>query len=131
MPSKPKSWAQKAAEATKHAGVQTLEKPFAGQPVGARMLISTPHRIAEYVAAIPGGQTVSVAQMRHDLAQAAGADFTCPLTTGIFLRLAIEADLEAGGSLPFWRVVEPKSPLAKKLSCGPDFVASQRTSEEV
>jgi hypothetical protein len=84
MPSKPKSWAQKAAEATKHAGVQTLEKPFAGQPVGARMLISTPHRIAEYVAAIPAGQTVSVAQMWQDLAQAAGADFTCPLTTGIF-----------------------------------------------
>lgn len=130
MPSTPKSWTQKAAEATKHAGVQTLEKPFAGQPIGARMLISTPQRIAEFVAAIPPGKTVSVAQMREELAQAEGADFTCPLTTGIFLRLAIEADLETGGSLPFWRVVEPKSPLAKKLSCGVDFVAGQRASEE-
>jgi hypothetical protein len=30
---------------------------------------------------------------------------------------------------PFWRLVSTKSPLAKKLSCGPDFIKEQREKE--
>ena len=30
---------------------------------------------------------------------------------------------------PFWRVVNPRSDLAKKLACGPAFIQKMRTLE--
>ena len=60
----------------------------------------------------------------------------CPLTSGIFLRIVSEAALDemrSGKSIeaitPFWRLVSPKAPLSKKLSCGPEFVAERRKAE--
>ena len=59
---------------------------------------------------IPKGSVVTQGSLRDELAKAAGADATCPLTTGIFLRLVAEASEEeaaAGKSrvAPWWRVV--------------------------
>ena len=56
------------------------------------------------------------------------------ITTGIFLRMAAEYALQEMSQgkdevMPFWRVVDPKSPLAKKLPCGPEFIVSQRAAE--
>jgi hypothetical protein len=63
---------------------------------------------------------------------------TCPLTASIFARIAAEAALEdmAGGKpaekiTPFWRLIDPKSPIAKKLSCGPQFLAKMRRTEGI
>lgn len=125
-----KTWGQKAAGA-KPPHISILEKPFAGLPVGTRLLISSPQAIAAYIRAIPPGETRSVIEMRHALATEAGADATCPTSTSIFLRIAAEAALEAPGPalLPFWRVIDPSSPLAAKLSCGPDFVRDRRAEE--
>ena len=46
--------------------------------------------------------------MRNDLAIEYGADFTCPMTTGIFLRIVAEYNYEnlskKGTEIsPFWR----------------------------
>ena len=132
---KAKTWAQKMATPAQPE-VKPLDKPYAGQPAGAQMLIPTPQLIAAYVRQLPKCTRAGVATLRQDLAAAHGADFTCPLTTGIFLRTVAEAGLEAyqqGATLqslvPFWRVVDPKSPLAKKLTCGPAFVAEQQLAE--
>jgi len=125
-----KTWTQKFAGA-KPPHISLLEKPFAGLPVGTRLLISAPSAIADYIRAVPPGETGSIPQMRADLARAAGADATCPTSTGIFLRIAAEAALEAPGPslLPFWRVIDPASPLAAKLSCGPDFLRDRQAEE--
>ncbi len=132
---KTKTWAQKMATPAQPE-VKPLDKPFGGQPAGARMLIPTPQLVADYVRQLPKGTRADVVAMRQDLAQAHGADFACPLTTGIFLRIVAEASLEAyqqgaplASLVPFWRVVNVKSPLAKKLSCGPAFVAEQQQAE--
>lgn len=125
-----KTWTQKFAGA-KPPHISLLEKPFAGMPVGTRLLISSPEAIAAYIRAIPSGETRSVIEMRQAFAEEAGADATCPTSSGIFLRIAAEAALEAPGAslLPFWRVIDPASPLAVKLSCGPDFVRDRRAEE--
>ena len=85
---------------------------------------------------IARGKIKTVLQLRQELAKKHKADGTCPLTTGIFLRIASEAALEEIGNgkapddvTPFWRVVDPGSKLAKKLSCGDDFIQSMRTAE--
>jgi len=132
-----KTWREKL-NAHPEPEVCALEKPFGGFPIGARLLVATPGMVKEWVDAIPPGQVRTVAELREDLAAAAGADGTCPLTTGIFLRILGEValeDLAEGKSeesvTPFWRVVDPKSPLAKKLSCGSDFIVRRRALESV
>jgi hypothetical protein len=74
--------------------------------------------------------------MRNELAAAHGADISCPISTSIFARIAAEAAIEdtaVGVPLsdvtPFWRVIEEDGTVAKKLSCGPDFIRSRRAAE--
>ncbi|MFY8162506.1 MAG: hypothetical protein ACOVNU_14320 [Candidatus Kapaibacteriota bacterium] len=57
------------------------------------------------------------------------ADYTCPVTTGIFLRIVAEANyekLQNGQSIeeitPFWRMIEPNTSLAKKLTFGQELL---------
>lgn len=133
----PKTWSEKFAHPPKPS-VTKLGKPYAGHDAGARMLIATPAVVAAYVEAIPRGESRTMPQMREELAEAHRADFACPLTTGIFLRIASELAWEqhqAGTALskitPFWRVVDLKSPMASKLACGPEFIARQRKAERI
>ena len=124
MPSKPKTWKQKMAAKPPHT--VKLDKDFAGVPAGAKLLISCPLEVAEYLRKhVPAGETREVQQMRRELAALHGADATCPVSTAIFLRTVAEAawdEIEAGVPVtdvaPFWRVVDPKSPLTKKLRAG-------------
>jgi hypothetical protein len=81
---------------------------------------------------------VSVQTMRKDLAREYNAEYTCPVTSGIFLRIVSEAahgQISQGTAsskvTPFWRVVEENSPLNRKLSFGTDFVKDQRKKEGI
>jgi hypothetical protein len=121
-------------DARKDAEIVILEKPMLGVPAGGKLLISTPSEIETWVRAVPVGETRSVGQLREELAKKHGADGTCALTTGIFLRVVAERALEqlAAGEVeiaPFWRVVEPHSALAKKLPNGPEFIQARRLAE--
>ena len=129
------TWTQKLNSPRPHE-VTTIDKPMPGWPAGTTMLIATPRIIDGYLRSIPEGHAVTTTQMREDLAKEYGAETTCALTAGIFLRIASEAALEAMAAgapkasvAPFWRMVERKAPLAKKLSCGPDEVARLRVAE--
>ena len=113
--------------------VKIIEKNFADLKAGEKMLISSPRSIANYVAKIPYGTEKSVKLMRLELAENANADNTCPLTCGIFLRIAIEASIEqsngAKPDLPFWRVIDRNSSLIKKLPISEKYLTELRTSE--
>lgn len=137
MASRKKTWREKFhSQSAPH--VEVLEKPFGGLQPGAKLLISTPAEIDGYVRTIPVGESRSIPHIRAELARAHAAEGTCPLTTSIFLRIGSEVALEelAQGTdlaqvMPFWRVVDPSSPLAQKLSCGPDWIRSQREREGI
>lgn len=129
------SWQQKFdnGQAPK---VVTLDRAMGGLPAGSRLLISSPSEVESYLREIPAGSVRTTKALRDDLARRHAADGTCALTTGIFLRIVSELNLEQraqGTSVsemaPFWRVIDPKSPLAKKLSCGPEFIAQMRQLE--
>ncbi len=132
-----KTWIEKR-DGAPAPHVDRLEKPFAGIPAGAKLLISSPGEIDAYVRAIPRGQSKTIPQMRTELAKAHKADAACPLTASIFARIVAEAALEemAAGKrqsriAPFWRLIDAQSPIAKKLSCGPDFIAHARALERI
>ena len=113
--------------------VKTIEKNFADLKAGEKMLISSPRSIANYVAKIPYGTEKSVKLRRRELAENADAHNTCPLTCGIFLRIAIEASIEqsdgAKPDLPFWRVINRNSSLIKKLPISQKYLTELRNSE--
>lgn len=118
--------------------VCVTDKAMMGIPAGVKMLIPTPLEMKAYMEKIPSGKAVEIGQLRNDLAQHHAADVCCPLTAGIFLRIVAEAaleDLERGKTLreitPFWRVIKPKDKVAKKLRCGPEFVAQRRVEEGI
>jgi hypothetical protein len=136
MPSRPKTWQDKIQ--AKPPRTVVLDKDFAGVPAGARLLISCPLEVAHYLRTqVPPGETRAIQQMRRELARQHGADAACPVSTAIFLRTVAEAawdQIEAGTAAaqvaPFWRVVEPSSPLAKKLRAGSEWIAQQRAAEQ-
>lgn len=132
-----KSWDEKLNN-SKEPVVKKTDKEFADIPVNSLMLIASPLIFDGYIRQIPKGVGVSMQTMRKDLATEHGAEYTCPLTTGIFLRIVAEAAYEKyqhTGSLknitPFWRAIKPESPLSKKLSFGQEFIAEQRKKEKI
>jgi hypothetical protein len=132
-----KTWVEKR-DLNKKAVVKKIEKDFADMQAGESMLIATPQIVDAYIRQIPKGTETSLAQMRKDLAAEYGADKTCPVTSGIFLRIVVEAAYEAyqnGTALhkitPFWRMINEESPAAKKLSFGTAFLKEQRQKEHL
>jgi len=87
------------------------------------MLIPTPKLVDELIRRIPKGKLVTVGELRRKLAADFAADVTCPLTTGIFVRIAAEAAEEdrANGRrriTPWWRVVKDDGGLNPKFPGG-------------
>ncbi len=135
--SKRKSWQDKLNDG-RHPQIDVSTKDFAGIKAGQRMLIPTPKLIDEYIRQIPKGKKVDLITLRGDLAREHGAEVTCPLTTGIFLRIVAEAAYEefANGKplksvTPFWRVINEKSSTAKKLSFETSILKEQQQKEKI
>ncbi len=130
-----KSWLDKLNE-HKEPKIKRIDIDFADIPSGSNMFIATPKLIDAYIQEIGVGKRIDIKTLRKDLAIEHHADYTCPVTTGIFLRIVAEANYEMwqqGKPLeeitPFWRVIDPNSALAKKLTFGQDFLLQQIQKE--
>lgn len=131
----PKTWQEKFDSAKKPI-VKIIEKRFADLPEGTKMFIASPKLIDDYINEIPKGIFVDLKTIRLDLAIEHQAENSCPVTTSIFLRIVSELAIEKykktkdiHSITPFWRVIDGKMPIAKKLSCGLDFIEAQRKKE--
>lgn len=87
------------------------------------MLIPTPKLVDALIQKVPKGRLVTVSELRRKLASDFGADVTCPLTTGIFVRIAAEAAEEdrANGRkriTPYWRVIRDDGAMNEKFPGG-------------
>lgn len=85
--------------------------------LGDRLLLPTPLLVADVIAEVPRGQTITVSALRNGLAQRFGTDRTCPLMTGIFAKIiagAVADDLAHGRKprWPVWRLVNDNGTLA-------------------
>jgi hypothetical protein len=130
-----KSWTERL-----NAPAEPVVKPapisIAGMRAGQIMLVPTARIIADFMSAIPPGQTVDTKAMRSDLATRHDAEVTCPIYTGYHLRTVAEAALEAHAAgvpadaiTPFWRVLDEDSPTTGRLPNGLTFVAARRAAE--
>lgn len=134
---KRKTWQEKMLNG-KEAEVKKNDYDFADIPAGSKMLIATPLIVDAYIRQIPKGHFAEIKQIRKDLAAKYKAQYTCPVTTGIFIRIVAEAayeEYEKGKALnkiaPFWRALSLRSPSAKKLSFGIKFLQDQQKKEGI
>ena len=130
-----KSWKEKL-NIDKSFVVKRLDKNFSDMKVGENMLIATPKIIDDYIKQIPKGININIKTLRNDLALTYNADTTCPVTTGIFLRIVSEAAFEdflngEKNITPFWRVLDHESKTATKLACGINFIKKRRSEENI
>lgn len=112
--------------------VQHLSSPKGAAFPAGDMLIASPLEIAGAVEAVPEGCVVTLDALRAHLARKFHADYTCPLTTGIFLRIAAEASEEEGPSgrnTPYWRVVRSNGRMIDRFPGG-ESVQAKRLSRE-
>ena len=84
----------------------------------------------EFGKKIPKGSYLNIKELRRELALKAGADNTCPVTTGIFLRMAIEQNKD-DVNFPYWRVVDEKHPVVKKLNLDKNQIKKRRVDEGI
>ena len=132
-----KSWTEKR-DTNKEIQVKINDKKFADIPAGTRMLIPSPKIVDDFVKTIPNGSFMSTKDLRNRLAIQYDAEMTCPLVTGIFLRIISEAayeeyqlDKNIEEITPFWRVVDPDSKLANKLTFGTGFLIQNQANENI
>jgi len=98
------------------------------------MLIPRPLDVDALMRKIEKGKLATVEQIRDRLAKDYDADFSCPMTTGIFIRIAAETaeeDLSKGERqiTPYWRVVKADGGLNEKLPGGVEAQASRLMEE--
>jgi hypothetical protein len=101
---------------------------------GGTLLIPRPLDVDALVRKVQTGKLVIVDQIRRRLAKDYGSDSTCPLCTGIFLRIAAEVaeeDLTNGATeiTPYWRVVKADGGLNEKFPGGVDAQATHLKEE--
>jgi len=116
--------------------IKVAPRDFADIKAGQRMLITTPRQLDAHIKTLRKGTSLSMKELRASLSAATGADIACPVVTGIHLRTVAEVvntRLNYGdapsGLTPVWRVIEPSSPVVKRLLGGPDLMMAQRAKE--
>jgi hypothetical protein len=98
------------------------------------MLVPSPAEVEAFIRTVREGSVTTIAQIRTFLAGKNMADVTCPLTTGIFVRIAAEAAEEdsRNGSTevtPYWRVVRDDGTLNPKFPRGVEWQAEKLRAE--
>lgn len=98
------------------------------------MVIAKPLDVDALIRTVRKGKVVTQTQLRERLARKYRADHACPLTTGIFVRIASEAaeeDRRAGKKsiTPYWRVLRDDGSLNENFPGGPASQARQLRAE--
>ncbi len=98
------------------------------------MLVPKPLDVDSLIRKVERGKLVTMGQIRERLARDFEADWTCPLTTGIFIRMAAEAAeedlIEARREpTPYWRVIKTDGSLNEKFPGGTEHQAARLIEE--
>ncbi len=113
------SWSEKLKRASDPRLVEAPANWNRGK-IGGKMLIPSAHEMQEWIRQVPDGETRTVKEMRSYFAKQYDADITCPLTSGIFLRIIAEGAEEerAAGKTdvtPYWRIVADNGKMPPKI----------------
>ena len=95
---------------------------------GSRMYFAPPRVYDELMKRVSPGKLITVGAMREYLAKQNGADFTDPITAGIFVSIAAWASHQRAENLtPYWRTLKAGGELNPKY---PGGIEAQRQKLE-
>lgn len=86
---------------------------------GEKMYFAPPMAYDALMRQVPQGKLLTVGAMREHLAKKAGADFTDPITAGIFVSIAAWASHQREqDKTPYWRTLKANGALNEKYPGG-------------
>ena len=86
---------------------------------GERMYFAPPAAYDALMKRIPRGKVITVGALREHLARENDADFTDPITAGIFVSIAAWASYQrSGDETPYWRTLKANGELNAKYPGG-------------
>lgn len=128
MAKKRKSWQEKLADSKGLPKVVKCEEkgkfgPRWGIKSGDTIVIPAPKEVDEIMRKVPNGKLITINEIRASIAKRHGATIGCPITTGIFARIASEAAAEAAGEgkkniTPYWRTLKAGGVINEKYPGG-------------
>ena len=126
MSKKRKSWHEKLMDSKDLPKVQRITPKMAGRwgtKIGDTVVIPAPIEVDELMRKVPEGKLVTINKIREALAKKHSATIGCPITTGIFARIAAEAAIEAKNKgkkdiTPYWRTLKAGGVINEKYPGG-------------
>ena len=95
---------------------------------GSRMYFAPPIAYDEIKKRVPFGSVTTVGKIREYFAKSSGADFTKPVTAGIFVSIAAWASHQRSeDQTPYWKTLKTNGELNEKY---PDGVKAQKAMLE-
>jgi len=86
---------------------------------GDRMYFAPPKDYDRVMRLVPYGKLLTIGDIREYFARESGADFTEPITAGVFVSIAAWASFQRDGDkTPYWRTLKNKGELNPKYPGG-------------
>ena len=120
---KRKSWRGKLADAKDLPKVVMIPPGMRLQWGAGTLVVPAPIEVDQIMRKVPKGKLITINDIRETLARKHGATIGCPITTGIFARIAAGAaeEDEAEGKkriTPYWRTLKSGGELNPKYPGG-------------
>ena len=97
---------------------------------GEKMFFAPPIAYDEIMKTVPYGKVTTVGAIRELFAKKNNADFTCPITAGIFISIAAWASYQrTKDETPYWRTLKANGELNPKYPGGVDVQKEKLQAE--
>jgi alkylated DNA nucleotide flippase Atl1 len=118
-----KSWREKLADSKDLPRVETIPEGMSKLWGRGTIVIPAPKEVDELMRKVSAGKVTTINALREALARKHKATIGCPITTGIFARIAAgaAAEEEAEGKTritPYWRVLKSGGEINAKYPGG-------------
>ena len=129
-----KSWREKLADGKGLPRVSKVTGKMTQRWGTGTFVIPAPLEVDALMKQVPRSRVVTINELRAALARKHKADFTCPITTGIFSWIAAHAAAEAEAEgkkriTPYWRTLKTGGELNPKYPGGVEAIARRLRAE--
>jgi alkylated DNA nucleotide flippase Atl1 len=117
-----KSWSEKLDDSKGLPRVEKITGKMKKKWGSGTMVIPAPREVDEIMRKVPSGKVTTTNEIREGLARKHNASIGCPITTGIFARIAAGAAVEQVGKweeiTPYWRTLKVGGVINEKYPGG-------------
>jgi len=118
-----KTWREKLADSKDFPRIEVITEKMSKRWGTGTVVIPAPKEVDEIMKRVPKRKLVTINEIRKGLAKKHGATICCPLTVGIFARIAAGAAMEEAAEgkkriTPYWRTLRSGGELNPKYPGG-------------